>query len=132
MFRYSLRFALAVAAAASLGIPTAAAQSYPSKPIRLITPYAPGGSTTVVARLIGQKLSESWGQQVLVENRPGNGGNVGSEFVSKAAPDGYTLLVATNGPQAIAPSVFKLNYDNQKDLVGVAMIAASIWPMSSR
>lgn len=102
----------------------ASAQDYPNKPVRLVVPYPAGSSSNdIIARFLAQRLSGPLGQQVLVENRPGNGGNVGSEFVSKAAPDGYTLLVATNGPQAIAPSVFKLNYDNQRDLVGVAMVA---------
>ena len=73
--------------------------------------------------MLAERLSAVLPQRVLVENRPGAGGNVGSEFVAKAAPDGYTLLVATNGPQAIAPNVFKLNYDNQKDLTPVAMVA---------
>jgi len=102
----------------------ASAQDYPSKPVRLVVPYPAGSSSNdIMARFLAQRMSSALGHQMLVENRPGNGGNVGSEFVSKAAPDGYTLLVATNGPQAIAPSAFKLNYDNQRDLVGVAMIA---------
>jgi tripartite-type tricarboxylate transporter receptor subunit TctC len=102
----------------------ASAQDYPTKPVRLVVPYPAGSSSNdIMARYLAQRLGGPLGQQVLVENRPGNGGNVGSEYVAKAAPDGYTLLVATNGPQAIAPSVFKLNYDNQRDLVGVAMVA---------
>jgi tripartite-type tricarboxylate transporter receptor subunit TctC len=102
----------------------AAAQEYPVKPIRLIVPYPAGSSSNdIIARVLADRLSAPLGQRVLVENRPGAGGNVGSEFVAKASPDGYTLLVATNGPQAIAPNVFKLNYDNQKDLTPVAMVA---------
>jgi tripartite-type tricarboxylate transporter receptor subunit TctC len=100
------------------------AQEFPSKPIRLVVPYPAGSSSNdIIARFLAQRLSGPLGQQVLVENRPGAGGNVGSEFVSKAAPDGYTLLVATNGPQAIAPNVFKLSYDNQRDLAPVVMVA---------
>ena len=100
------------------------AQEYPNKPIRLVVPYPAGSSSNdIMARFLAQRLNGPLGQQVLVENRPGAGGNVGSEYVAKQAPDGYTLLVATNGPQAIAPSVFKLNYDSQKDLTPVAMIA---------
>lgn len=100
------------------------AQEYPNKPIRLVVPYPAGSSSNdIMARFLAQRLSGPLGQQVLVENRPGAGGNVGSEYVARQAPDGYTLLVATNGPQAIAPSVFKLNYDSQKDLTPVAMIA---------
>ena len=103
---------------------TACAQDYPAKPIRLVVPYPAGSSSNdIIARVLAERLSIPLGQRVLVENRPGAGGNVGSEFVAKAAPDGYTLLVATNGPQAIAPNVFKLNHDNQKDLTPVAMVA---------
>ena len=102
----------------------AAAQEYPVKPVRLIVPFPAGSSSNdIIARALAQPLSTALGQRVLVDNRPGAGGNVGSEFVAKAPPDGYTLLVATNGPQAIAPNVFKLNYDNQKDLTPVAMVA---------
>ena len=100
------------------------AQDYPAKPVRLIVPYPAGSSSNdIIARVLAERLSTALAQRVLVENRPGAGGNVGSEFVAKAPPDGYTLLVATNGPQAIAPNVFKLNYDNQKDLTPVAMVA---------
>jgi tripartite-type tricarboxylate transporter receptor subunit TctC len=100
------------------------AQEYPVKPVRLIVPYPAGSSSNdIIARLLAERLSPALGQRVLVDNRAGAGGNVGSEYVAKAAPDGYTLLVATNGPQAIAPHVFKLNYDNQKDLTPVAMVA---------
>jgi tripartite-type tricarboxylate transporter receptor subunit TctC len=102
----------------------AAAQDYPVKPVRLIVPYPAGSSSNdIIARALAEQMSVVLKQRVLVENRSGAGGNVGSEYVAKAAPDGYTLLVATNGPQAIAPSVFKLNYDNQKDLAPIAMIA---------
>lgn len=112
-----LGMALALAGAAS-------AQDYPVKPVRLVVPYPAGSSSNdIIARFLAQRLSTALGQQVLVENRPGAGGNVGSEYVAKSAPDGYTLLVATNGPQAIAPNVYKLNYDNLKDLTPVAMVA---------
>ena len=103
---------------------TAWAQDYPNRPVRLVVPYPAGSSSNdIIGRWLAQRLGAALGQQVLVENRAGAGGNVGSEYVSKAAPDGYTLLVATNGPQAIAPNVFKLNYDSQKDLAPVAMVA---------
>jgi tripartite-type tricarboxylate transporter receptor subunit TctC len=111
----------------SLGLMVAGpalAQEYPVKPLRLVVPYPAGSSSNdIIARLLAERLSPPLGQRVLVENRAGAGGNVGSEYVAKAAPDGYTLLVATNGPQAIAPHVFKLNHDNQKDLTPVAMVA---------
>ncbi len=115
---------IAIFAACILLLGPAWAQEYPVKPVRLVGPYPAGSSSNdIIARFMAQRLSGPLGQQVLVENRPGAGGNVGSEFVAKAAPDGYTLLVATNGPQAIAPNVFKLNYDNQRDLTPVAMVA---------
>jgi tripartite-type tricarboxylate transporter receptor subunit TctC len=99
-------------------------QDYPNRPVRLVVPYPAGSSSNdIIGRWLAQRLGAALGQQVLVENRAGAGGNVGSEFVAKAAPDGYTLLVATNGPQAIAPNVFKLSYDSQKDLTPVAMVA---------
>ena len=102
----------------------ALAQEYPVKPVRLVVPFPAGSSSNdIIARWLAERLSAVLPQRVLVENRPGAGGNVGSEFVAKSAPDGYTLLIATNGPQAIAPNAFKLNYDNQKDLTPVAMVA---------
>jgi tripartite-type tricarboxylate transporter receptor subunit TctC len=119
--KLKLLLCLAVAVAAG---PTTAADDYPAKPIRLVVPYPAGSSSNdIIARFLAQRLGGPLGQQVIVENRPGAGGNVGSEFVAKQAPDGYTLLVATNGPQAIAPNVYKLNYDSQKDLTPVAMVA---------
>ncbi|MCC6533558.1 MAG: tripartite tricarboxylate transporter substrate binding protein [Burkholderiales bacterium] len=117
-------YAFASLAACVMLAGAAAAQEYPAKPIRLVVPYPAGSSSNdIIARFLAQRLGGPLGQQVLVENRPGAGGNVGSEFVARAAPDGYTLLVATNGPQAIAPNVFKLKYDNEKDLAPVAMVA---------
>ena len=117
-------FASLALALALMFAPAASAQDYPTKSVRLIVPYPAGSSSNdIIARRLAEPLSAALGQRMVVENRPGAGGNVGSEYVSKAAPDGYTLLVATNGPQAIAPNVFKLNYDSQKDLTPVAMVA---------
>lgn len=111
-------------AVALMAVSPAAAQEYPAKPVRLVVPFPAGASSNdIIARALAQPLGIALGQRVLVENRPGHGGNVGSEYVARAAPDGYTLLVATNGPQAIAPNVFKLNHDNQKDLTPVVMVA---------
>jgi tripartite-type tricarboxylate transporter receptor subunit TctC len=105
-------------------VASAHAQEYPAKPVRLIVPYPAGSSSNdIIARMLAERLSALLPQRVLVENRAGAGGIVGSEYVAKSAADGYTLLVATNGPQAIAPSVYKLNFDNQKDLAPVAMVA---------
>ena len=102
------------------------AQNWPTKPIHLVVPYAAGGATDAYARVFGQKFSEAWGQQVIVDNRPGAGGNVGSALVAKAAPDGYTLLLNTSG-QAIAPALYrKLSYDAQKELQPVVMLVRSV------
>jgi tripartite-type tricarboxylate transporter receptor subunit TctC len=90
----------------------AQAQDFPTKPIRMIVPYAAGGGTDLVARMVAQKLNEKWGQPVIVENRAGAGGNLGAEAVFTAAPDGYTLLFTAQGPLVVNKSLYgKLNYD---------------------
>src|SRR5689334_5505104 len=86
------------------------AQTYPAKPIRFVVALAPGGGVDTTARIAAQGLSETWGQQVVVENRPGAGGTIASEIVARSAPDGYTLLVHSSG-FAITPSLYKLAYD---------------------
>lgn len=99
------------------------AQDYPSKPIRLVVPYPPGGSTDIVARIIGQKLTESWGQPVVVDNRAGASGMLGSEIVAKAPPDGYTILLIGAGPYVINPSLFaKVPYDSAKDFIPITLV----------
>ncbi len=104
--------------AASFG---AAAQAYPTKPIRIVASYPPGGTNDFVARSVGQKLSEMLGQQVLVDNRSGAGGNIGADSVAKAAPDGYTLFMAA-GAHALAPSLYKkLSYDLVKDFAHISI-----------
>ena len=104
--------------------PANAAEGYPSKPIRIIVPFVPSGPTDLNARIIGQKLTEAWGQAVLVDNRPGAGGIIGSEAVAKAAPDGYTLLAANPGPLTIAPGLRKkMNFDTLKDLQPVILVS---------
>jgi tripartite-type tricarboxylate transporter receptor subunit TctC len=101
----------------------AAAQTYPTKPIRFVVPYAPGGIADTAARVVGQKLTEAWGQQVVVENRPGGNGFIGVTTVTRAAPDGYTLLVATLGDLDINPVMFKdIPYDVQRDLVPITTL----------
>lgn len=98
------------------------AQGYSSKPIRLVNPFAPGGSTDLVVRTVGQKLTEAWGQAVVIDNRPGAGTNIGTEIVAKAAPDGHTLLNATSS-LAINVSLYrKLPFDAEKDLAPVALL----------
>jgi tripartite-type tricarboxylate transporter receptor subunit TctC len=99
------------------------AQDYPSRPVRMVAPFAPGGATDVLTRIVSQKLYERWGQTVFVDNRVGASGNIGAEMVSKATPDGYTLLVA-GAPHAINMSLFRnLRYDLAKDLAPVTAIA---------
>jgi tripartite-type tricarboxylate transporter receptor subunit TctC len=101
----------------------AAAQNYPTKPIRFVVPYAPGGIADIAARVVGQKLTEAWGQQVIVENRAGGNGFIAFTAVIKAPADGYTFLVATLGELTINPSLFKdLPYDVQRDLAPVTML----------
>lgn len=122
------RLKLALLVAPLIGIfaaPAAQAQAWPTKqPIRIISPYAPGGTTDVMARLLGQRLQEKLGQSVIVENRAGAGGNIGTDLVAKAAPDGYTLLLAASGPLVIAPSLYsKLPYQPMKDFTFVTPVA---------
>jgi tripartite-type tricarboxylate transporter receptor subunit TctC len=103
----------------------ALAQSYPTHQVRMIVPFAPAGPTDVIARIIGQKLSESLGQQFFVENQPGAGGNIGIGSVARAAPDGYTILIVSSS-YVVNPSLYdKIPYDPDKDLAPVTMMAAS-------
>jgi tripartite-type tricarboxylate transporter receptor subunit TctC len=105
---------------------SAQAQNYPVKPVRIIVPYAAGGPYDEIVRTLGQRLTEIWGQAVVVENRGGAGGNIGAEVVAKAAPDGYTLLIGNAGPITVNPTLFKkLPYDPQRDLAPVSMVNAS-------
>ncbi len=99
-------------------------KNYPDKPVRVVVGYSPGGLPDTIARLIGQKLSERWGQQFVVENKPGANGILGAEFVAKAAPDGYTLLMTDNSTHAIIPFLYaKLPYDADKDLIPASLTA---------
>ena len=110
----------------SLLVTPAAAQPYPSRVVKLIVPQTPGGATDVFARKIGQLLSEKWGQPVVIENRAGAGGVVGTDVVAKSAPDGYTLLVTYAGSQAINPSLYpKIPFDSVKDFQTIATLAST-------
>jgi tripartite-type tricarboxylate transporter receptor subunit TctC len=101
------------------------AQSYPSQPVRIVVPFAAGGAVDTVARLVGQKMSESLGQPVVIENKPGAGGNLAADTVARAAPDGYTILLTTNG-HAISPSLYRtLPFDVMKDFVPVTQLIES-------
>jgi tripartite-type tricarboxylate transporter receptor subunit TctC len=100
------------------------AKSFPDRPVKVVVGYSPGGLPDTIARLVGQKLSERWGQQFVVENKPGANGILGAESVAKAAPDGYTLLMTDNSTHAILPFLFtKLPYDADRDLIPVSLTA---------
>ena len=102
----------------------AQAQNYPAKPIHIMVPYAPGGISDIASRILGAKLTEAWGQQVLVENRPGGNGFIAMAATAKAAADGYTLVMATGGDVAINPAMFKeMPYDVERDLAPIAMVS---------
>jgi tripartite-type tricarboxylate transporter receptor subunit TctC len=111
------------AALAALSLSTASAQPYPAKAIRVVVGFAPGGGTDIVARVIGAKLSETWGQPVLVDNRAGATGTIGADIVAKSPPEGYTLIMGHVNSHAIAPNLFKkLPYDAQRDFAMVAYV----------
>jgi tripartite-type tricarboxylate transporter receptor subunit TctC len=104
----------------------AAAQTYPSRPIRIIVPYVPGGTTDLLARLVGKQLTAAWGQPVIVENRPGVNGMIGADVVAKAAPDGYTLGIASPGTHAANASLYpKVTYDTIKDFTPVTLAVSA-------
>lgn len=123
--------ACVVMGVASAGSMAAAAQltpDYPTKPIRVIVVHGPGASSDIFARLVGQKLSDNWAQPVVVDNRPGAGGILAMEITKSAPPDGYTLVVTTEGMLGIAPSIYrKLSYDAVKDFVAITRLAASAY-----
>src|SRR6188768_1071288 len=122
------RSSILLAAAAAVAAPSLRAQSkgWPTKSLRIVVPYPPGGSSDIIARAISQPLSEALKQPVIVENRPGANGNLGADMVAKSAPDGYTILLCDVGALAISPSVYtKLSFDPSKDLRGVTMLAYS-------
>ncbi len=121
-----LRSVLALAAGSLLSTSLLASDAWPNKPIRLVVPYPPGGSSDIIARSIGQLISQELKQTVIIENKPGANGNLGAEFVARAQPDGYTWLLCDLGALAISPSVYtKLSFDPSKDLRGAGMLAYS-------
>ena len=117
----------AAAAFAALCLPPAALaqQGYPSKPIRMIMPWNPGGTTDVTARILGQKMTETWGQPVVVDPRPGASGIIGTEIAMRAPADGYSLLHANMSQWATAPSLYKTAYDIQRDFVPISLVATA-------
>jgi tripartite-type tricarboxylate transporter receptor subunit TctC len=111
---------------AAAALPAAGAEpAYPNKPVRMIAPYPPGGTSDIIARIVGQKLNEAWGQQIVVDNRAGANGGIGSELAAKSPADGYTLLVGNMTPIAANPSLYaKLGYDSLHDFAGISLVAA--------
>src|SRR5262245_9988837 len=114
-----------VVLSAFLGSGTAHAQSYPAKPVRIVVPFAPGGPNDILARVIGQKLTEAWGQQVIVENRAGGGTVIGTEIVAKSPPDGYNLLMVSTSHTSNPTLLTRLPFDTVKDLAPVIKVAYS-------
>ena len=109
----------------------AVAQNYPSRTARMIVPWTAGGTADLMARIASQKFSESFGQQFVVDNRPGAGGLIGTDQVAKAAPDGYTLLLATTAPNSVAPSLYaKLPFDPVKDFASISLMATTCYVLS--
>ena len=122
------RAALSLAATLAISTPHAAAavDAYPARPIRFVVAFPPGGGTDIIARSIAQKLSRSLAQQVVVDNRPGAGGNIGTDIVAKSAPDGYTMLMGSAGPLAINASLFaSMPFDPVRDLAPVTLAAST-------
>ena len=118
--RSLVALAAALSAAALAG--NALAQAYPAKPVKLIVTYPPGGSSDLMGRVLAQKLAEHWGQQVIVESKPGAAGSIGMEFAARQPADGYTFVIGNFGPVAINPVLSKLPYDIQRDFVPVSMV----------
>ena len=115
---------LLAAAALSVAPQAAHAQAWPTKPVKIVVPFVAGGTTDVVARLLGQKLTEAWGETVVVENRAGAGGNIGADAVAKSTPDGYTILMTSGSIVTANPHLYKaLPYDAARDLVPITEVA---------
>ena len=120
---YRCAVLMALIAAVSAGAAPAAAQTYPSRPITLVVPFPPGGSATIIARIIADKMSEGLGQQIVIDNRGGAGGSIAARQVAKSAPDGATLLLAFTGTLAVSPLIFaNVGYDPRKDFAGIGLI----------
>jgi len=125
LFRIVANVLVAAGALVALTAP-AAAQTYPAKPVRLVVPFPPGGSLDFAGRLIAQELTKSWGQPVVVENKPGAGGNIGADLVAKSPADGYTILLGALSTHAVNPSLYaKMPYDAAKDFAPITLIAVT-------
>ncbi|MBU4613011.1 tripartite tricarboxylate transporter substrate binding protein [Achromobacter sp. GG226] len=125
--RRTLLSLAALAVTASVALPVQAAAAWPSRPISMVVPFPPGSSPDIVARTVAEPLSKALGQSIIIDNRPGAGGNIGTRAVAQAQPDGYTLLFTINGPLVTAPRLYQktLGYDPMKDLAPVSLIATS-------
>ena len=119
------RVACVVTVAGLISAPGALAQKYPEKAVRIVVPFAAGGGTDIIARIIAQKLAEEWGRNVVVDNRPGGGTVIGSELVARSTPDGYTLLLTANPHSSNPALVAKLPYDTARDFAAVTMTASA-------
>ncbi|MBX9902943.1 MAG: tripartite tricarboxylate transporter substrate binding protein [Burkholderiales bacterium] len=115
---------LALSLSALIAIP-AQAQNYPSRPVRFVVPFVPGGPTDIQGRMLGEKLAQRLGQQVLIDNRGGAGGNIGMELTAKAPPDGYTIVIATVGTWAVNPYLYKMSFDVVKDFAPIIQVSSS-------
>ena len=123
----TLAMLLPCAALLACALPAAAADTYPAKPVQLVVPFAPGGATDVLTRIVTQRLAQSAGYNLVVENKPGAGGGIAAAFVARAQPDGYTLLVGTTNTHGVNQFLYdKLQYDAQKDFVPVGLIAHNV------
>ena len=121
--KYLTSFVVA-ATTPAIALAQTAATAYPTKPIRIIVAYTPAGTTDILARVVGQKMSESFGQPVIVDNRPGVNGNIGTDVAAKATPDGHTILMVTAGTHGINPSLYrKLPWDAVKDFAPISLVA---------
>jgi len=119
-----LALAVVAVASAASGWTPAAGQTFPTKPARLVVPFPPGGPLDAVGRLIAQQLTERWGQSVVVENKPGAGGNIGADFVAKSTPDGYTVVMGALSTHAVNPSLYaRMPYDARKDFAPITRVA---------
>ena len=114
---------LALALAAGFAASDALAQAFPSRSVKLIVTYPPGGSSDLMARILGQKLSELWGQPVIVESKPGAAGSIGMEYAARQAPDGYTFVIGNLGPVTVNPLLSKVPYDSERDFAPVSLIS---------
>ena len=124
--RLAVAFFAVIIAAGATPLAIAAGEAYPSRPIRLVVPFPAGGPLDVVARAIGQKLTDAWGQPVIIDNRPGAGGNIGADLVAKSAPDGYTILEGALSTHAVNVSLYsKLPYDPIRDFAPITLVAVT-------